>query len=53
MFWRSDTATRSGFGSRKYQQASMKSYDFKTPGDLMEDFWVSGDAKLKEEGIDE
>jgi hypothetical protein len=36
-----------------YEGRRVKSYDFRTPGDLMEDFWVSVDAKLKEEGIDE
>jgi hypothetical protein len=36
-----------------YEGRRVKSYDFRTPGGLMEDFWVSVDAKLKEEGIDE
>ena len=36
-----------------YENLRVKLYDFRTPGDLMVDFWVSVEAKLKEEGIDE
>lgn len=31
-----------------YEGRTLKAYEFKTPGDLMVDFWISVDAKLKE-----
>lgn len=43
---------RQPFDHIHYEGRNVRVYHFRSPGDLMEDFWRSVDMKLKEEGVE-